>query len=418
MSVKLMNIETFLNFIERKYNEKYNTSLESLKDRFNQVFSILIKILESIIELNEILKSDINLYGTYKPLLDNLIRLIDVMINEYPENIDLDFVEYFFNSIQERIQIFWAHFHQISHINHQNKDKLSQINKIIKKIENFGNLLPQSIIESRNRTKLSFPLLKHIKDSKNLLKLPIKKFTQEIQELSNNKSYEEYEYIYDEVKNRSKGALKIKIDFIERMIDYVKEGSQYQFELNRMIKPYSSMVNIYKNKKHLQTKSLDSNDHAKLLKYVNYLSRPDFVNNCLITLDFKELIYIIKILEGQSELILEYKKTLNKGIEDFTEINIVEFELLLEKYKQVMTNILLFQDESQKSFDLLRFNKETTSQIFKDIKRVVDKYKEYQNGIFYYQELLDFFSKIRDLACKMSFHEFDERIELICEYNL
>ena len=417
-SVKLMNMENFVSFIERKYNEKYNSCLESLKDRFAQVFSILKKIMESIIELNEELKSEMNIYGTYKPLIDNIIRLLDIMIGDYPECIDLEFVELFFTSIQERIQIFWAHFHQLAHITHSNKDKLSLIVKIVKTIENLGNILPITIIESRNRTKLSYPLLKHIKDCKNVIKQPIKKFKQEIHLLSNNKSYEEYENVYEEVRSRSKGPMKIKIDFIENMIDLVKEGSQYQYELSKMIKPYSSMVNIYKNKKQLQTKILEPNDHAKLLKYVNMLARPDFVNSCLLSLDFKELIYILKLIELQTELVSEYKKTLNKGIEDYNPINLTEFELILEKYKQVMANIVIFQDEAQRNFESMRFNKETTSQIFKDIKRVVDKYKEYQNGIFYYQELLEFFTKIRHLASKIAFNEFGERIELVCEYNL
>ena len=87
-----------------------------------------------------------------------------------------------------------------------------------------------------------------MKDLKNTLRNPIKKFKQEIYELSQNKSYEEYENILEEVKNRLKLLMKIKIDFIEKMINLVKEGSQYQFEINKMLKPYIKMKNIFKNK--------------------------------------------------------------------------------------------------------------------------------------------------------------------------
>lgn len=214
--------------------------------------------------------------------------------------------------------------------------------------------------------------------------------------------------------------MKIKIDFIEKMIELVKEGSQYQYELTKMIKPYCAMANICKtkNKKFLNENSFLPNDQPKMIKFINLLTRPDFVNTSLLSVELDELIYIIKLLESQSILTIEYKKTLTKGIEEFNPINVTEFELIMDKYKQVMSNIIQFQDEAQKNFEMMRFNKETTTQIFKDIKKVVDKYKEYQIGIFHYHELVEFFYKIRDLTAKTCFTEFGERIELLCEYNL
>lgn len=251
------------------------------------------------------------------------------------------------------------------------------------------------------------------------MKVPIKKFKQEIYELSQNKSYDEYETILEEVKIRSKGNMKIKLDFIDKMISLVKESSEYQYEINKILKPYFTMANIYKNKsKNFSNESLQANDNAKLLKYINFLSRPDFTSSVLLTLDLSEFVYTIKLIESQSNLISEYKKTLHKGIEDFNSTNITELELIIEKYKLVMANIIQFQEETQRKFDLIKFNKETTNQIYKDIKKVVDKYKEYQNGIFYYQELLELFNKIRDLTAKVCYTEFEEKVELICEYNL
>ncbi len=104
----------------------------SLKERFVGIYTIFKLMLEKIMELNEILASDTTetgVYNNFKPLLDNMARLLDVMMKEFPECLDLEFVEFFFQSIQERIQIFLAHFHQILHIQHSNPNINNQISK-------------------------------------------------------------------------------------------------------------------------------------------------------------------------------------------------------------------------------------------------------------------------------------------------
>jgi hypothetical protein len=151
---------------------------------------------------------------------------------------------------------------------------------------------------------------------------------------------------------------------------------------------------------------------------VNFLIRPDFVNSALFEIEVGEMIYIINIMESQHSLVSEYKKTLIKGIEEYNAINSVELEILVNKYKMVMLEINNFQEFAQNNFDYFRYNKETVNQIFKDIKRVVDKYKEFQNGIFHYQEILDLFGKIRNLTSRFCYNEFDLKVELICEFNL
>ena len=130
------------------------------------------------------------------------------------------------------------------------------------------------------------------------------------------------------------------------------------------------------------------------------------------------MVYIIKLLESQQNLVAEYKKSLTKGVEDFQLFNSVEFEVLVEKYKLVMTEINGFQEFVQKNFEIIKLNKDSINQVLKDTKKVVDKYKEYQNGIYHYQEILEFFQKIRNLTGKFCFTEFNTKVELICEYNL
>jgi len=108
--------------------------------------------------------------------------------------------------------------------------------------------VPQSVKDIQKRAELSVQLLKYIRDSKIMFKNPVKKLRDEIQTLSTNKSFEEYDQITEDVKNRSKGNTKFKFDILNKMIDLVKEACQYQFELNKMLKPYYSMANSVKTK--------------------------------------------------------------------------------------------------------------------------------------------------------------------------
>ncbi len=130
--VMRINMENFITFLENKFNEKYEFSLESLKQRFVGIYTLLKLIFEKVIEIHDVLSEDTsegNVFSTYKPLLDNMIRLLDLMMKEFPECLDLEFVEFFFLSVQERIQIFLSHFHQIFHINHADPLIISQICK-------------------------------------------------------------------------------------------------------------------------------------------------------------------------------------------------------------------------------------------------------------------------------------------------
>jgi methanogenic corrinoid protein MtbC1 len=427
-----LTIENFNTWLENKFNEKYDQSLESLKERFFGMYRILTVLNEHILFVNaDLIYYSKELSATYKPLIDNMIRLMTMMFTEYPNCLDLEFVEHFFLSVQERIQIYLAHFHQIKHIvsTDPNQPKhfagtldpnlVAHLCDHIQTIDAVILKIPNAVLEIQKRAELSVPLLKYIRDCKLMFRTPLKKLKEELEILSTNKSFEEYELLLEDVKNRSKGNLKFKMDFINKMIDLVKEACQYQFELNQILKPYFGMANAIKTKgKKFLNENLKSTDQAKIFKYVPLLLRQDFNNNVLPNSEVQEIVYIIKLLESQSSLVNEYKKSLVKGIEEFYPINIVEFEIIVEKYKMVMVEINNFQEFVQKNFEVGKFNKETINQVMKDIKRVVDKYKEFQNGIYHYQEILELFQKIRNLAGKFCYNEFNIKVELICEYNL
>jgi hypothetical protein len=127
-----ITIDNFIPWLENRFNEKYEPCLESLKERFVGIFTVFKIILEKTIEIDEILSTDlndVNVYSVYKPLLDNMIRLLDMMLKEFPQCLDLEFVEYFFLSVQERVQIYLAHFHQLFHINYQDPIVSNKISK-------------------------------------------------------------------------------------------------------------------------------------------------------------------------------------------------------------------------------------------------------------------------------------------------
>ena len=412
----------FLGWLTQKMSKKYEVSLEGLRERFLSIYTLVKQLLEKVMEINNIFieennesPSNRNLEES-KPILDNMILLLTLMCKEYSECLDLEFVEHFFISIEERLNIFFSLFQQLSAFKHDNPKHNLRIKENTKIIEASINQIPPLVMNLQKRAELSVPLLKHTKDSKTMFRVPLKKFKEEIEILSGDK-YEDFENVLEDVKNRSKGSLMFRLDFVNKMLDLIKENSQYQFELNKMLKPYFSMCSLIKTKgKKLLCENLKLNDQAKLFKFVPIILRPDFCTTVLPTLDINELIYIIKLLENQDILVNEYKKTLIRGIEEYNPMNSIEFEVITGKYKQVIEEVNIgFQELAKKNTESFKNSKESFNQLLKDIKKTVEKYKEFQNGVYHYQVILDLFQKIKNLAVKFCFKEFNLKVELVCD---
>jgi hypothetical protein len=423
-----LKTEDFIPWLDQQFSKKFEISLEGLRVRFIEIYNLFKIIFEQILLLDHTLMEESKNQNTNisydkeynyqdKPLIDNMIMLLNMILKEFTECLDLEFVEHFFRSVEERLKLFRVHFHQILHFHHSEIKIEEKINKYKKIIDNALNLIPNSVIELQKRAEMSLPLLKYIKDCKTMFKTPLKKLKEEINFLAEDKSYEEYESLMDDMKNRSQSSIKLKLDFINKMIDLVKVNSQIQFELNKMLKPYysmSSLVRIKGKGKKFFNENLNSNERAKILNYANLLSKSDFCNNFLPNLDFNEVIHILKCFETQSNLVSEYKKTLIKGIEEYKLINPVEFEIIIEKYKSVLEEVNNYQESAMKYFENIKMNKEFVTQI----KNIVKKYTEFQNGVYHYQSILELFQKIRNLVTKFCYSEFNLKVEIICEYNL
>lgn len=423
-----LKTEDFIPWLDQQFSKKFEISLEGLRVRFIEIYNLFKIIFEQILILDHILmeeskttNSKISYDKEYnypdKPLIDNMIMLLNMILKEFTECLDLEFVEHFFRSVEERLKLFGVHFHQISHFHHSEMKFEEKINQVKKIIDNALNLIKNSIIKLQKRVQMSHPLLKYIKDSKTMFKTPLKKLKEEIQSLAEDNSYKEYENIMEDMKNRTQSSTKLKLDFINKMIDLVKVNSQIQFELNKMLKPYYSMSNLVRIKgkgKKIFNENLNSNERAKILYYANLLAKPDFCNNELPNLDFNEVIHILKCFESQNNLVSEYKKTLIKGIEEYKLINPVEFEIIIEKYKAVLDEVNNYQESAMKYFENIQMNKEFATQI----KNIIKKYREFQNGVYHYQSILELFQKIRNLVTKFCYSEFNLKVEIICEYNL
>lgn len=423
-----LKTEDFIPWLDQQFSKKFEISLEGLRVRFIEIYNLFKIIFEQILILDHILmeeskttNSKISYDKEYnypdKPLIDNMIMLLNMILKEFTECLDLEFVEHFFRSVEERLKLFGVHFHQISHFHHSEMKFEEKINQVKKIIDNALNLIKNSIIKLQKRVQMSHPLLKYIKDCKTMFKTPLKKLKEEIQSLAEDNSYKEYENIMEDMKNRTQSSTKLKLDFINKMIDLVKVNSQIQFELNKMLKPYYSMSNLVRIKgkgKKIFNENLNSNERAKILYYANLLAKPDFCNNELPNLDFNEVIHILKCFESQNNLVSEYKKTLIKGIEEYKLINPVEFEIIIEKYKAVLDEVNNYQESAMKYFENIQMNKEFVTQI----KNIIKKYREFQNGVYHYQSILELFQKIRNLVTKFCYSEFNLKVEIICEYNL
>ena len=276
-----LKTEDFIPWLDQQFSKKFEISLEGLRVRFIEIYNLFKIIFEQILILDHILmeeskttNSKISYDKEYnypdKPLIDNMIMLLNMILKEFTECLDLEFVEHFFRSVEERLKLFGVHFHQISHFHHSEMKFEEKINQVKKIIDNALNLIKNSIIKLQKRVQMSHPLLKYIKDSKTMFKTPLKKLKEEIQSLAEDNSYKEYENIMEDMKNRTQSSTKLKLDFINKMIDLVKVNSQIQFELNKMLKPYYSMSNLVRIKgkgKKIFNENLNSNERMKELKY-------------------------------------------------------------------------------------------------------------------------------------------------------
>ena len=265
------------------------------------------------------------------------------MLKEFPECLDYEFVDKFFKSFEERLNIIYYLFHQISHFKLNNEKFIEQISKSKKIIEKLLKNIPNKVCELQKRFKLSFSLLKYISEKKNLFKNPLKKFKDDIILLSKDNSYEEYQKVLNDIKTKTKTNFQFELKLIEKRIELEKENSLYNNEINKILKPYISMSKILKNKMYnLLNENINNVEQTKIKKYVNIFTKPDFNNNKLLNEQVSEIVYVIRLFEQQTNLVNEYKKILTKQIDTFNIINSIEFEILLDKLKNSMKKLQKF----------------------------------------------------------------------------
>lgn len=92
------------------------------------------------------------------------------------------------------------------------------------------------------------------------------------------------------------------------MIHLIKDSCLNQLQLETILDTPIKLSQLIKNKgKKLLNDDIKLDNQVKLLKYVNIMVKSDFISNQLINIPFSEIIYAIKTLENQKNLINELK---------------------------------------------------------------------------------------------------------------
>jgi hypothetical protein len=141
-------ISDFVEWYEDKLLGKYSMALEGVKKRFYGIFSAFRVILEAVIEIDEIVGSEkLPESSTIKPLLDNIMHIVNMMISEYPNIIDLEYCESFLTQIQERLELLYANFHPLNHFTLSNISVNTRYVKLCKKISDILIKAPKLVLE-------------------------------------------------------------------------------------------------------------------------------------------------------------------------------------------------------------------------------------------------------------------------------
>ena len=288
-----------MDWYQEKLNEKYNVALEGVKKRFFGIFSVLRVVLEAIIEIDGIVgMKKLPESSTIKPLLDNIMHIVSMMITEYPPIIDLEYCESFLTSIQERLELLYANFHPLNHFTLSDSKANNRYIKLLKKISDALVKAPKLVLELQVRAELSVPLLTHIDESLNLFKVPVQIVLDDIKNLKlMEKTKTEFEHMQQQLDFL---PLTHEADrYVVQMAELVKNLCDCQLELETILDPVIRMCHLIKNKgkKLLGEESRD--EHQELLKYVKLMVKPDFISNYLPHIvNIDDFISAVKDLES------------------------------------------------------------------------------------------------------------------------
>jgi hypothetical protein len=112
-----------MEWFEAKLNAKYDISLQGLKLRFLTFYNIIKAMLDYLLELHDALGANLERSSEHvniRALLDNCMNILKMIITEYPNCLDLEFCESYLASVTERIDLFQANFHPLTHIETNN----------------------------------------------------------------------------------------------------------------------------------------------------------------------------------------------------------------------------------------------------------------------------------------------------------
>jgi soluble cytochrome b562 len=187
-------------------------------------------------------------------------------------------VEGFLSTIREKIDIFNANLHPVTH--YESVD--AKLTSIVLKVNNFIEQMAiacnkitgtftkmnEAITEIEKRAQLSVPLLKSVEDALSQFREPIKKLCEEIKSLKSNKSYVEYQSAFNELmSNMQKDTSNKKGEKVKKMINLIMDVCINQLQLETMLDTPTKLCQIIKSKGKKGLADMKQETQAKILKY-------------------------------------------------------------------------------------------------------------------------------------------------------
>lgn len=162
-------------------------------------------------------------------------------------------------------------------------------------------------------------------------------------------------------------------------------------------------------------------------RYANIMVKSDFISNHLATLPFSELIFAIKTLETQKNLIAELKSAYLFSVyflfvrkqpmfpsDEILYINEEECKEILLKWQKCSQEIAELQSDPQYQEEFLAY-KGSLAVSFVDVRKFSDKLWEFQKSLVQYHRICNLLTKLKHQVQKYFLKEFHKRVQLVCD---
>lgn len=283
---------------------------------------------------------------------------------------------------------------------------------ICKLIDKTMKAAPASVWEIQKRAQLTLPLLKHITRCIKSFKEAVYFFKRKEEEFKEIMSMVNVKESFSEFIKKMKsyiGCIELNL-LVKNMRQYI----ECQFVLERILSNSIKMSHIFKSKgRRMFNRDLKVDEQEKILKYINLMVKPNFIETILGNLEINELIKAIQTMELQRDLYLEFKKHTLEGFENLMPFDSDEFKKTYDKWKQSTHDInkcverIISEQKANRQQDVGHQEIHKLLGKLQNLLRVVEERKC----------LEQYFEVFRSKASAYFKKEFNEKIEIVMEYK-